>query len=63
MKADRDALHIGTATFHWMDILMTWNIRHIANANIRRELRDLIGSMGYTLPTICTPEELLPLSP
>ena len=62
-KADRDALHIGTATFHEMDILLTWNIRHIANANIRRELRDLIGSMGYTLPTICTPEELLPLSP
>ena len=63
VKADRDALHIGTATFHGMDILLTWNIRHIANANIRRELRDLIGSMGYTLPTICTPEELLPQSP
>ena len=62
-KADRDALHIGVATFHAMDVLLTWNIRHIANAAIRQELRDLIASLGYSLPTICTPEELLPQSP
>ena len=62
-KADRDALHIGVATFHAMDVLLTWNIRHIANATIRQELRDLIASLGYSLPTICTPEELLPQSP
>ncbi len=62
-KADRDALHIGVATFHAMDALLTWNIRHIANATIRQELRDLIASLGYSLPTICTPEELLPQSP
>ena len=62
-KADRDALHIGVATFHGMDVLLTWNIRHIANAAIRKELRDPIGSLGYTLPTISTPEELLPTPP
>ena len=59
-KADRDALHIGVATFHQMDLLLTWNIRHIANAHVREDLRLLIASLGYTLPTICTPEELLP---
>ncbi len=59
-KADRDALHIAVATFHQMNILLTWNIRHIANANVREDLRVLIDSLGYTLPTICTPEELLP---
>jgi len=59
-KADRDALHIGVATFHRMNILLTWNIRHIANAHVREDLRVLIASLGYTLPTICTPEELLP---
>ncbi len=62
-KADRDALHIGVATFHAMDVLLTWNIRHIANATIRKELRDLISALGYSLPTICTPEELFPQSP
>jgi hypothetical protein len=59
-KADRDALHIGVATFHHMKLLLTWNIRHIANAHVREDLRVLIASLGYTLPTICTPEELLP---
>ncbi|MES2708449.1 MAG: type II toxin-antitoxin system VapC family toxin [Verrucomicrobiota bacterium] len=61
-KADRDALHIAVATFHRMNFLLTWNIRHIANAHVREDLRVLISSLGYTLPTICTPEELLPTS-
>jgi len=59
-KAERDALHIGVATFHRMDLLLTWNIRHIANAHVREDLRVLIASLGYILPTICSPEELLP---
>ena len=59
-KADRDALHIAVATFHRMNFILTWNIRHIANAHVREDLRILIESHGYILPTICTPEELLP---
>lgn len=59
-KADRDALHIGVAAYHRMHMLLTWNIRHIANAHVREDLRVLVDSLGYTLPTICTPEELLP---
>ncbi len=57
--ADRDAAHIALATVHKMDILRTWNCRHIANAFIRERLRQLIGASGYSTPTICTPEELL----
>jgi len=59
-SADRDALHIGVAVFHEMDFLLTWNIRHIANAQIRKKLRAFVESLGYSLPTICSPEELLP---
>ncbi len=58
--AERDALHIGVAVFHEMDFLLTWNIRHIANARMRKKLRAFVESMGYSLPTICSPEELLP---
>ena len=50
---------IALATVHKMDILLTWNCRHIANAFIRGRLRQLIGTCGYSTPTICTPEELL----
>ena len=60
ISADRDALHIGVAVFHEMDFLLTWNIRHIANARIRKKLRAFVESLGYFLPTICSPEELLP---
>ena len=58
-KAEGDGAHIALATVHKMDILLTWNCRHIANAFIRGRLRQLIGAGGHSAPTICTPEELL----
>jgi hypothetical protein len=57
--ADRDAAHIALATVHEMDMLLTWNCRHIANAFIQAKLRKLADAAGFTLPVICTPEELL----
>ena len=57
--AERDAAHVAVATFHELDILLTWNCRHIANATIRKPLQNLIASLGYELPIICTPEELI----
>ena len=57
--ADGDAAHIALATVHGMDILLTWNCRHIANAAIVGRLRRLAESHEYTLPEIYTPEELL----
>ena len=56
--ADRDAAHIALATVHGMDILLTWNCRHIANASIVGRLRRLVEKQGHTLPDIYTPEEL-----
>ena len=58
-KAGGDAAHIALATFYKMDILLTWNCRHIANAFILGRLRRLIEADGHSVPTICTPEELL----
>ncbi len=57
-KAAEDALHVALATVHGMDFLLTWNCRHIANAEIRRQLSRAVLEMGYELPVICTPEEL-----
>ncbi len=58
-NADGDAAHIALATVHEMDILLTWNCRHIANATIVGRLRRLVEKQGYTLPEIYTPEEFL----
>ena len=57
-KASEDAIHIAIATVHGMDYLLTWNCRHIANAEIRRQMAESVLERGYLLPVICTPEEL-----
>ena len=58
-KATRDAVHIAVSSVHAVDILLTWNCRHIANAAIMKELRTIVADCGYELPILCTPEELL----
>jgi predicted nucleic acid-binding protein len=54
-----DALHIATASVHGVDFLVTWNFKHIVNPHIRQRLRMEVASLGYVLPVLCTPEELL----
>jgi hypothetical protein len=58
-SADGDAAHIALATVHEMDILLTWNCRHIANVAIQERLRRLAEQNGYTLPSLGTPEEFM----
>ncbi|MCH7989822.1 MAG: type II toxin-antitoxin system VapC family toxin [Planctomycetes bacterium] len=57
-KATRDAIHIAVSSVHGIDILLTWNCRHIANAAIMKELGAIVAANGYTMPILCTPEEL-----
>ena len=58
-KASDDALHIAAATVYGLDYLLTWNCRHIANAQIQKKLLQISLDAGYELPTICTPYELM----
>ena len=58
-KAIRDALHIAVVTFHEISFLLSWNCKHIANAEIIKRLRKTITDEGLELPVICTPDELL----
>lgn len=57
-KASDDAVHIAAATVHGLDYLLTWNCKHIANAQIQRKLEEISFDFGYQLPVICTPYEL-----
>ncbi len=59
VSASRDAIHIAVSSVHGVDILLTWNCKHIANASILRELAKIVTECGYRPPIICTPEELL----
>ena len=53
-----DALHISLAAVHRMDFLLTWNFRHINNAEMKARIRTAIETVGYECPVICSPEEL-----
>jgi hypothetical protein len=58
-KAVEDALHVAVATTHGMDFLLTWNCRHIANAEIMGRLEGVCVELGYLMPVLCTPEQLM----
>ena len=58
-KASDDAAHIATASVHGLDLLLTWNCRHIANAVIQRDLRQIVSNFGYRMPDIVTPLQLM----
>lgn len=58
-NAKEDALHIALATVHGMDYILTWNCRHIANAELRTAVSNICVTHGYQSPIICTPEELM----
>jgi hypothetical protein len=58
-RAVRDAAHIAVAAVHRIDYLLTWNCRHLANAQIMRRIKDVCDGLSETMPLICTPEELM----
>ena len=54
-KAATDALHVALAACHGMDVLLTWNCKHIANPFAERLFRKIITQNGYQYPEITTP--------
>ena len=55
----RDAAHIAVASVNNVDYLLTWNCKHLANAQIIRRISVVCNRHGYNMPVICTPEELM----
>ena len=58
-NAQNDAIHIDVSTVHGVDYLLTWNFRHLANAETRPFVREICEQLGYAIPEICTPSELM----
>ena len=61
-KALDDALHIAVCAVHAIDYLVTWNFRHIDNAEAKPVIRHVCVSNGHSCPEICTPQELMGVS-
>jgi predicted nucleic acid-binding protein len=58
-RAGADAAHIAVAAYHNVDFLLTWNCTHIANAQLRPRIEHICREMGYAVPVLCTPDELM----
>lgn len=54
-----DALHLAVASVQRCDFLVTWNCRHLANANKFGHIRRVNTLLGLYVPTLVTPLELL----
>ncbi|MFO7871153.1 MAG: type II toxin-antitoxin system VapC family toxin [Kiritimatiellia bacterium] len=54
-----DAAHLAMASYHEIDYLMTWNCRHLANANKFDHIRAVNMKLGLLTPELVTPELLL----
>jgi hypothetical protein len=42
-----------------MDYLLTWNCKHIANAERLPAIETFLADSGLHVPIVCTPEELM----
>jgi len=58
-KAIGDSLHIALSAVHGLDYLLTWNYRHIDNAETKPIIRSVCLANRYVYPEICTPQELM----
>ena len=56
--SEEDALHIGIAAAQGADYLLTWNFKHINNAETKTAIIEIVESCGYRCPQLCSPEEL-----
>ena len=58
-KALGDSLHVALSAVHGVDYLLTWNYRHLDNAETKPIIRSVCAIHGYTGPEISTPQELM----
>ena len=60
MKKLEDALHIAISTILEMDVLLSWNYRHLANITKERKVQGVNIQEGYLKPLrITTPLEVM----
>lgn len=57
-KASRDAAHVAICAVHGISFLLTWNFKHLANAQMQDRIREVCANSGYVAPIICSPDAL-----
>lgn len=50
-----DVLHLALALIYSMDVLLTWNCKHLANPNKFGHIDHVNEELGLTTPLLMTP--------
>ncbi len=50
-----DALHLALASFYSLDVLLTWNCKHLANPNKFGHIDQVNNELGLSTPLLTTP--------
>lgn len=58
-KSYEDALHIAIATINKVDVLVSWNFKHIVNLDRIRKYNSVNLKNGYSMLEIRNPREIL----
>ena len=56
-----DALHVAVAVCHRLDMIVSWNMKHLANPNKVARINAVNRQYGWPLTRIHTPQEVLGL--
>lgn len=51
-----DAVHVAACCIHGIEVILSWNVRHLANLNKMVHLRRVCERLGLEAPIIVTPE-------
>jgi len=57
-EEEGDAIHVAAATIHAAEYIVSWNVKHLANLNKIKHLREVCRRAGYIPPIIVTPDSL-----
>ena len=49
-KCSVDCIHMATASVYNMDFMVSWNCKHIANANIKKKIQEINASFDIRTP-------------
>jgi hypothetical protein len=58
-----DALHLTLTSYHKLDILLTWNCKHLANFRKFEHIEKVNRELDLAIPRLLTPLELLGENP
>jgi len=58
-KVAPDAQHIAVASISGMEVLVSWNLKHIVNLHTKLKVKEINSQLGYIVPDIVRPDEMM----